>query len=79
MDLEWQSLCLQLRSAEATCKVPDAKVRVKAKIGCVEAYLYADVTDLATGLGKPREIELDKVNADPHTANEYKQELESSP
>jgi hypothetical protein len=63
---------------DASWKVPDAKVRVKVKIGDVEVYLYADVTDLATGLGKPREIELNKVNADPHTANEYKQELESS-
>lgn len=64
---------------DATWKVPDAKVRIKVKItGGAEVYLYADATDLALGLGKPRELELNRVNADPNAAKEYKQELESS-
>ena len=64
---------------DTSWQVPDAKVRVKVKItGGVEVYLYADATDLALGLGKPREIELKQVNADPNTAREYKEELESS-
>ena len=38
---------------DTTWKVPDAKVRIKVKItGGSEVYLYADFTDLATGLGE---------------------------
>ena len=64
---------------DATWVVPDAKVRLEVKMaGVGEIFLYADATDIAVGLGKPRELALGQIAADGPTAQRYKQELESS-
>jgi hypothetical protein len=62
---------------DATWKVPDAKVRIKAKLADgSDAYLYADATDIATGLGPPRQLEPGRINADPAKEGRYKATLE---
>jgi hypothetical protein len=64
---------------DATWKVTDAKVRVKVKLkGVGEVYIYGDATDIATGLGAPRELETNKINSDPTKAEQYRGELEST-
>lgn len=51
---------------DATWQVPDAKVRIKAKLADgSDVYIYADATDIATGLGPPRQLEPGRINADP--------------
>jgi len=63
---------------DATWKVPDARVRIKAKLGDgTEVYLYADATDIATGLGSPNQLEARQINNDPAKAASYKATLES--
>ena len=50
---------------DGTWKVPDAKVRIKATLADgTEVFIYADATDIATGLGPPRELERGQINAD---------------
>ncbi|HWU91140.1 MAG TPA: DUF4157 domain-containing protein [Kofleriaceae bacterium] len=64
---------------DATWVVSDAKVRLKVKMaGAGEIFIYADATDIAVGIGKPRELELGQIAADTPTAQRYKQQLESS-
>lgn len=64
---------------DSTWKVSDAKVRVKVKVkGIGDVYLYGDATDIATGLGAPRELETEKINADPAQAEKYKGMLEAN-
>jgi hypothetical protein len=66
-------------SPDATWAVADAKVRLKVSVpGAGEIYMYAEATDIAVGLGKPRELELGKIAGDEATAQRYKQTLESS-
>jgi hypothetical protein len=62
---------------DATWKVPDAKVRIKTRLGDgTEVYLYADATDIATGLGPPRQLDPGQINADPAKEASYKAALE---
>lgn len=62
---------------DATWKVPDATVRIRAKLADgTEVYLYADATDIATGLGPPNQLEARQINSDPDKATSYKATLE---
>jgi hypothetical protein len=72
---------------DATWKVDGAKVRLKIKItipkeaggpATREVFVYADATDIATGLGVPRELESDKINPDPDKAKQIRATLEKT-
>jgi hypothetical protein len=61
---------------DASWKVPDARVRIKAKlVDGAEVYLYADATDIATGLGPPNELVPGQINANSATEARYKAAL----
>lgn len=64
---------------DATWAVPGARVRLKVRLaGAGEIFLYADATDIAVGLGKPRELPLGQIAADEPTAKRHKETLERS-
>jgi hypothetical protein len=64
---------------DATWKVPDARVQIKVRLPRHgEVFLYTDATDIALGLGKPRELELGQIApGDNAAATRYKQQLEA--
>ncbi|MFT3699673.1 MAG: DUF4157 domain-containing protein [Kofleriaceae bacterium] len=61
---------------DGTWKVTDANVRIKVMFGSKEVFLYADATDLATGLGPPRELADGQISGDPSKAKDYRAALE---
>ena len=61
---------------DANWKVPEANVRVKVMFGTKEVYLYGDATDLATGLGPPRELADGQISGDPTKAKDFREALE---
>ena len=62
---------------DASWQVPDAKVRIKAKLADgTNVYLYAEATDIATGLGPPNELAPGQINANSATETRYKSALE---
>ena len=63
---------------DTTWTVQDAHVRIKMRIDGAEVFLYGDATDLATGLGPPRELPDTQISNDPNKAQTYRTKLETT-